>query len=48
MWRAVLPASISGGSGNMAKGNYSSVSGGKQRDAVEQDSWRGGSLLEKN
>jgi hypothetical protein len=41
-------ASMGGGSGNGAKGNYSSVSGGKQRDAVEQDSWRGGSLLEKN
>src|SRR3989449_7540198 len=41
-------ASISGGSGNVAKGNYTSVSGGKQRDAVEQDSWRGGSLLERN
>lgn len=41
-------SSISGGSGNMAKGNYTSVSGGKQRDAMEQDSWRGGSLLEKN
>jgi hypothetical protein len=41
-------ASISGGSGNQAKGNYTSVSGGKQRDAVEQDSWRGGGLLEKN
>jgi hypothetical protein len=41
-------ASISGGSGNMASGNYTSVSGGKRRDAVEQDSWRGGSLLEPN
>ena len=41
-------ASISGGSGNVAKGNYTSVSGGKQRDAVEQDNWRGGSLLEPN
>jgi len=41
-------SNIGGGSGNQAKGNYSSVSGGKQRDAVEQDSWRGGSLLEKN
>ena len=41
-------ASISGGSGNVAKGNYTSVSGGKQRDAIEQDSWRGGSLLERN
>jgi hypothetical protein len=41
-------SSIDGGSGNKAKGNYSSVSGGKQRDATEQDSWRGGSLLEKN
>ena len=41
-------ASISGGSGNVAKGNYTSVSGGKQRDAVEQDSWRGGNLLEQN
>jgi hypothetical protein len=41
-------ASISGGSGNVAKGNYTSVSGGKQRDAVEQDSWRGGNLLERN
>ena len=41
-------ASISGGSGNEAKGNYTSVSGGKQRDAVAQDSWRGGSLLERN
>jgi hypothetical protein len=41
-------ASISGGSGNMASGNYTSVSGGKRRDAVEQDSWRGGSLLEQN
>jgi len=41
-------ASVSGGSGNVAKGNYTSISGGKQRDAVEQDSWRGGSLLERN
>ena len=41
-------SSMNGGSGNKAKGNYSSVSGGKQRDAMEQDSWRGGSLLEKN
>jgi len=41
-------ASISGGSGNVAKGNYTSVSGGKQRDAVEQDSWRGGNLIERN
>jgi hypothetical protein len=41
-------ASISGGSGNMASGNYTSISGGKRRDAVEQDSWRGGSLLEQN
>src|SRR5712692_520741 len=41
-------SSISGGSGNMAHGNYTSVSGGKQRDAVEQDNWRGGSLLERN
>ena len=43
-----LNASISGGSGNMASGNYTSISGGKRRDAVEQDSWRGGSLLEQN
>ena len=41
-------AGIGGGSANRAKGNYSSISGGKQRDAVDQDSWRGGSLLEKN
>jgi hypothetical protein len=41
-------ASIGGGSGNVAKGNYTSISGGKQRDAVEQDTWRGGSLLERN
>jgi hypothetical protein len=41
-------ASISGGSGNAAKGNYTSISGGKQRDAVDQDNWRGGSLLERN
>jgi hypothetical protein len=41
-------ASISGGSGNVASGNYTSVSGGKRRDAVEQDSWRGGGLLEQN
>jgi hypothetical protein len=46
MWRAFCR--ISGGSGNEAKGNYTSVSGGKQRDALEQDSWRGGSLLERN
>ena len=47
MRRSGFAASISGGSGNKAKGNYTSVSGGKQRDAVEQDSWRGGSLLER-
>src|SRR5215470_5692619 len=41
-------ASISGGSGNVAKGNYTSISGGKQRDAVEQDTWRGGNLIERN
>lgn len=41
-------ASISGGSGNTATGNYASISGGKRRDAAEQDTWRGGSLLEKN
>src|SRR5712691_5265563 len=41
-------ASISGGSGNIATGNYASISGGKRRDAVEQDSWRAGSLLERN
>jgi hypothetical protein len=41
-------ASISGGSGNMASGNYTSVSGGKRRETIEQDSWRGGSLLEPN
>jgi hypothetical protein len=41
-------ASIGGGSGNLASGNYTSISGGKRRDAVEQDSWRGGSLLERN
>jgi hypothetical protein len=41
-------ASISGGSGNLASGTYTSISGGKRREAVEQDSWRGGSLLEQN
>ena len=41
-------AGISGGSGNVAKGNYTSISGGKQRDAVEQDTWRGGNLIERN
>jgi hypothetical protein len=41
-------ASISGGSGNAASGNYASISGGRRRSAMEQDNWRGGSLLEAN
>jgi hypothetical protein len=40
-------ASVSGGSGNRANGNYASISGGKRRDAVEQDSWRAGTLPER-
>src|SRR6266581_4144593 len=32
----------------VANGNYTSVSGGKRRDAMEQDSWRAGNLLERN